>query len=162
MHLEDKPAIYIYENFGKNGKQRGIWALTSINENTINDIILHEQTITKEEYKIKKYREQIGLEGEPILLTYLPQAELNILIERIMQSRPSAYYFHEEVLHQLWKVTHTAVIEELKQAFSSLKNMYVADGHHRLAAALSLQHKVEQWISTLYVATDSYDRRTAY
>lgn len=154
LYIENESAIYIYENCGKNGKQRGIWALTNVNDNTINDIILHEQTITEQEYKIKAYREQIGLEGEPILLTYTPQAELNKLIEKIMQSRPPEYYFHEKVLHQLWKITSTTVIEQLKQEFSNLKNLYVADGHHRLAAALSLQHKEEQWISTLYVAAD--------
>ncbi|WP_158795621.1 DUF1015 family protein [Pedobacter sp. L105] len=159
LYIENEPAIYIYENCGRNGKQRGIWALTNVNDHTINDIILHEQTITEQEEKIKTYREQIGLEGEPILLTYLPRVELNILIEKIIQSTPPEYYFHEGVLHQLWKVTSTAVIEELKREFSNLKNLYVADGHHRLAAALSLQHEEEQWISTLYVATDQLNIR---
>ena len=154
FQTDSKPALYIYENYHVNGVQRGIWALTKVNDSTMKNIIQHEQTIIEHQNKIKRYREEVGIEGEPILLTYHSRPDINQLIEQVMTSGQPEYYFHESILHQLWKVTSTSAIAAIEYAFSTVDKLYVADGHHRLAAALSLQHQSEQWVSTLYISKD--------
>jgi uncharacterized protein (DUF1015 family) len=151
---EESPAVYVYENYGNSGVQRGVWALTNVQDSKNGKIILHEQTLPEHEDKIKTYREYIGLEGDPILLTYYPKPEINKLMERVISAAQPESISYEGTVHQLWKVTEEAEIEAFQQAFSVLEKVYLADGHHRLAAAANLKSQEQQWISSLYISAD--------
>jgi uncharacterized protein (DUF1015 family) len=151
---EEEPAMYVYENYSDSGIQRGIWALTSVADYTRGSIILHEQTLSEHEDKIRAYRRYIGLEGDPVLLCYYHQPEIDQLMKRVTETQEAESVIHEGIIHRLWKVTAAADIEALQQAFNGLTKVYLADGHHRLAAAAGMQQEEQQWISSLYVATD--------
>jgi len=151
---EEGPAIYVYENHSSSGVQRGIWALTSVQDSLDGTIILHEQTLPEHEEKIKAYREYIGLEGDPVLLTYYPQQELDHLMESIVSSQQPERIVQQGTAHLLWKITEAPMIAAFQRSFASLEIVYLADGHHRLAAAAHLKSEEQQWISSLYISTD--------
>lgn len=154
LKKEEIPAIYIYENSSQYGTQRGIWTLTHIHDHTINKIVKHEQTLAEHEDKIKLYREQIGLEGNPILLTYRPSAELNLFIAQTIKVKQPSCYFNNGEQHRLWTISEPLIIEQIQRVFAGLSKIYVADGHHRLAAAVGLRTTHQHLISTLYMSTD--------
>lgn len=154
FYMEDKPSIYIYENNSQLGIQRGIWTLTEINDSVVQKIIQHEQTLLEHQDKIQAYREQVGLEGEPILLTYYPEPELDDLMTAVISEQQPECMFHEDIIHKFWRITDASIIKSFEQAFRRIKTLYVADGHHRLSAAQSMRHDMQQWMSTLYISTD--------
>ncbi|MCZ4243030.1 DUF1015 domain-containing protein [Pedobacter punctiformis] len=153
-HQEKEPAIYIYELQINQGRQYGVWVMTDIQDLLNGAMITHENTLADREARLHEYRKDIGLEGSPVLLTYRPQAEINVLIEQIVKSREAEIFSIGGIAHRLWKVNEVNFILKFKNAFQKVNRVYVADGHHRLAAAEEL-HKVKpQWITALYVSSD--------
>lgn len=152
--LEKNPAIYVYETTLGAESQTGIWALTDLEDSKERGIITHEHTLPENEEQIKLYREQVGLEGAPILLTYHPQQEITELIELVKTTHVPECFYHVQQYHRIWQVTLDTLISQFQEAFLKLKSVYVADGHHRLAAAVAMHKNKEQFISTLYIPTD--------
>lgn len=152
--LEKCPAIYVYETTSGAESQTGIWALTDLEDSERGNIITHEHTLPENEEQIKCYREQVGLEGAPILLTYHPQQEITELIELVKTTHVPECFYHVQQYHRIWQVTLDTLVSQFQEAFLKLKSVYVADGHHRLAAAVAMHKNKDQFISTLYIPTD--------
>lgn len=153
-HQEKEPAIYIYELEINHCKQYGVWVMTDIEDLLNGSMITHENTLAEREARLVGYRKDIGLEGSPVLLTYRPRAEVNNLIEHIINSQEANLFSIGGKAHRLWKVKDALYIEKFKKAFQGVERVYVADGHHRLAAAEKL-HKIKpQWITALYVPSN--------
>lgn len=152
--VDEQPAIYIYEQETATGSQTGIWALTDVQDMEDGKIICHERTISNNEEKIRMQRENAGLEGSPVLLCYKPATGINRLIGAITTNYEPESFYQNHQYHRIWKVTIPEFIKQFREAFLKLDRVYIADGHHRMAAAAE-QHKTEkQWISTLYVSTE--------
>lgn len=151
--LTDRPGIYIYERESDFGSQTGIWTLTNLRDLTTGKIIIHEHTLTTHETRIKNYRQHVGIEGSPVLLTYPRESSLSNLIEKKVLHSPDLNIFHKDSRHKIWAVYDTETIDQFQKIFADIPSVYVADGHHRLAAAASMQNLAPQWITTLYVTT---------
>ncbi len=151
---DEQPAIFIYEQDTSLGSQTGVWVLTDVQDMEDGKIIIHEHTLAENEDKIRIQRENTGVEGSPILLTYQPVAAINRLIGTITSSYPPEAFYENQQYHRIWKVTAPDFIRQFREAFLKLDKVYLADGHHRLAAALQHHKKEKQWISTLYVSTE--------
>jgi len=149
----DSAAIYLYEQESESGSQFGIWALTSLEDMVSGKIITHENTLPEHCERIRSYRCAVGLEGKPVLLSYERDEVICKLAEGVAAMNPDFRFSQAEVNHRLWAITDTAVLDVLQKAFGKIDRVYVADGHHRLAAA-AIQHiHSPQWISTLYITT---------
>jgi uncharacterized protein (DUF1015 family) len=72
LYREELPGIYIYEVVHQTYRQTGVWALTSLEDYREGRIKIHELTFADSVRRMKNYRENTGLEGSPILLTYFP------------------------------------------------------------------------------------------
>lgn len=147
----DSPAIYLYEQESASGSQFGIWALTSLEDMVSGKIITHENTLPEHCERIKSYRAAVGLEGKPVLLSYERDEAICKFAERVAARNPDFRFSHAEVNHRLWAITDVIELDVLRKAFGKIKRVYVADGHHRLAAAAAQHLHSPQWISTLYV-----------
>lgn len=146
------PAIYVYETDNAQGRQTGIWALTDLTDYHRGNIVAHEKILPEGEKEIRAYRERVGLEGAPVLLTYADNRVIDMLIRKVTSSYTPEIFYDAGKAHKLWQVTLPDLIRQFEAAFKLLQMVYVADGHHRLAAAATMHHKSQQWISTLYVA----------
>ncbi|MFA6086728.1 DUF1015 family protein [Mucilaginibacter sp.] len=154
---EQTPGFYIYEIVHGNLRQTGIWALSSLDDT----LRIHEQTFSDSVRRLKNYRECTGLEGSPILLTYTPDETINRIITETKSGNNKATMSNGSSVHYLWKVGDPAVIQELTEAFAGIPAIYLADGHHRLAAASRLLQEqrtrgIQMYnsIASLYMATD--------
>lgn len=160
--LEDlAPCLYIYEVVHAGGTQTGVWALTDLQDYLDGRIKIHELTFGDSVRRLHNYREATGLEGSPILLTYEPDAKIDALIKNI---KTQGQYFslgNQHGLHRLWKVDDARVQQQLIDAFTAVKTVYLADGHHRIASAAKLMQeqavkgiRPNSSLSSLYMATD--------
>ena len=153
-HQEKEPAIYIYELEINHRKQYGVWVMTDIEDLLNGAMITHENTLAEREARLIGYRKDVGLEGSPVLLTYRPHAEINNLVENVIKSQQPIVFSIGKKEHRIWKIKDMPLIEKFRDAFQNIERFYVADGHHRLAAAEKLHKTKPQWITALYVPSN--------
>ncbi|MFI5136915.1 MAG: DUF1015 family protein [Sphingobacteriales bacterium] len=148
LWLDKTPCIYVYEVTHPGYQQSGIWALTDLNE----PIKTHELTFDDSVRRIKNYRQHIGLEGSPILLTYTPEPIIDGIIDESKQGFPDLRYESRAGLHQLWKIEKPEILQQLITAFARIEAVYLADGHHRKRSG-ELLLPLFNTISALYMST---------
>jgi len=167
---EQTPGIYVYELVHKTYRQTGIWALTSLEDYAKGAIRIHELTFADSVRRLKNYRENTGLEGSPILLSYPPDITINRIIAETKSNNPAETLGNEHGLHRLWKIKDEGVQQQLIAAFTRVPTVYLADGHHRIesSARLAAEQRLKgqpvyNSLSSLYMASDQlrileYDR----
>ncbi|MDB5145739.1 MAG: hypothetical protein JWQ66_4452 [Mucilaginibacter sp.] len=151
LYREELPGIYIYEVVHQTYRQCGIWALTDLSDYTNGHIKIHELTFEDSVRRLKNYRENTGLEGSPILLTYAPCMTINRIIASIKETQRKATLGKQHGLHRIWKIGEADTQQALIEAFKNIGQIYLADGHHRLASAALSGFTT---ISSLYMACD--------
>jgi uncharacterized protein (DUF1015 family) len=156
IRLEEEPGIYIYEIVHRDYRQTGIWALTSIKDYTEGKIKIHEQTLADSERRICNYRKHTGLEGSPVLLTYPPDRAINRIIAETCAGQQRSTVGSNKSQHRIWKIHNTETLKDLITAFARIEQVYLADGHHRLAATerLANENGADAFVSSLYIASD--------
>ena len=133
---DQKPCFYVYKQQMGTHIQVGLVAVGSVEEYQKDIIKKHELTRPdKEQDRIKNITATEAQTGA-IFLTYKGNDHINALIAQCM-SKPSIYDFttSDEIRHTLYIVDEVAKIKAIEQAFERIETLYVADGHHRLAAA---------------------------
>ncbi|HTD40094.1 MAG TPA: DUF1015 domain-containing protein [Mucilaginibacter sp.] len=167
---EQIPGIYVYEVVHKTYRQTGVWALTSLEDYRKGDIKIHELTFADSIRRLTNYRKNTGLEGSPILLAYPPDVTINRIIAETRANNQKMTYGNEHGLHHIWKIEDPILQQQLIDAFTRVKTVYLADGHHRIESSALLAEEqrsnglpVFDQISSLYMATDQlrieeYDR----
>jgi uncharacterized protein (DUF1015 family) len=72
----------------------------------------------------------------PIFLTYHAQPSLDTITDRIRLTLPANDFIADDgIRHQLWVISDAKMVMEIQDAFRQVQFLYVADGHHRSAAA---------------------------
>jgi len=158
---EENPGIYVYEIVHPKYRQVGIWALTALSDYTDGKIKTHELTFTDSVRRLSNYRENTGLEGSPVLLTYQPSIAINRIIAETRKTVVKHTVGDRHCFHRIWKIEDIKTLLILAKAFAAIDCVYLADGHHRLAAAAKLGAKqrdenepVFDGVSSLYIADD--------
>jgi uncharacterized protein (DUF1015 family) len=156
IRLEEEPGIYIYEIVHRDYRQTGIWALTSIKDYTDGKIKIHEQTLADSERRIAGYRKHTGLEGSPVLMTYPPDRAVNRIIAETIAGQKKTTIGSRKSQHRIWKIQDTETLKNLVAAFARIEQVYLADGHHRLAGTerLAKENNTDAFVSSLYIASD--------
>ncbi len=132
---DDKPCLYIYAQTMNGRKQYGIVAAASI-EDYFNDVIKkHELTRPDKEEDRKKHVRISMLNYEPVFFAYPKVPALDKIVEGVVKGAPEYDFVADEGIgHTFWVIRDDKTIQEIVNAFKNL-NTYVADGHHRTAAA---------------------------
>ncbi|AXJ00035.1 Uncharacterized conserved protein, DUF1015 family [Cyclonatronum proteinivorum] len=138
---EEAPALYVYRLVWKGRAQTGLFTCVSVTDYD-NDLILkHELTRPdKEDDRTRHIREQEA-HAEPVMLTCGETDEITRLLSEAQTDSPLFDFTAPDgVQHTIWKQPAEG---PLKDAFSGLNALYVADGHHRCKSASRLvEHKV--------------------
>ena len=133
---DDQPCYYIYELTMGDHVQTGIAAAASIEAYDKNIIRKHEFTRPVKEddrvRQIKALRAQTG----PVFLTYRQMNDVDDLVEQKKSETPAYDLTSDDgVRHRFWVVDDSSLVEQMDAAFSRMDYLYIADGHHRSAAA---------------------------
>lgn len=140
-----QPAIYIYRVSHDGLVQTGIWTLTHINDYLEGRIKKHESTVARREKLLADYLQQTGLDANPVLVTYRPDAVIDQITAQYLSAAPELdFVFDDGTVHQIWAVTAKDDLDTIVHAFAQLPEVYIADGHHRAAsmAKMGLQKRV--------------------
>jgi uncharacterized protein (DUF1015 family) len=133
---DPQPCYYLYRLVMGTHTQTGIVAVASVPDYDSNRIRKHEFTRPDKEDDRVRQIEALNAQTGPVFLTYKHNAEVDSLVARATSAAPEVDVTADDgVRHTLWTLRDPAVIETITSAFDAMKNLYIADGHHRSAAA---------------------------
>ncbi|MCB2154432.1 DUF1015 family protein [bacterium] len=136
LFQDDKPCYYIYKLVMGSHAQIGLVAAASCAEYDANVVKKHELTRPDKEDDRMRHIEILGAQTGPVFLTYRAVPEIDALIDSQIANKPDYDYVADDgIAHTAWVVKDDEVIRKIEEAFQRVPALYVADGHHRSAAA---------------------------
>ncbi len=132
---EDYLYIYAQTMFGKT--QYGIVGCASVEDYMNNVIKKHELTRPDKEEDRMKHVRITNANMEPVFFSYPAVAEIDEIVADFVANNDPSYDFTgaDEVGHHFWVIKDKAINNKIIELFAELPATYVADGHHRTAAA---------------------------
>jgi len=136
---DPEPYLYLYAQTMGTHVQFGLVGCASIEEYGNDTIKKHEFTRPdKEEDRCNHIRVTNAQTG-PIFLTYRDNPEVDALVEGISSLTPeNDLVAADGIRHQSWVIKDKRTIAKIQSSFQAIPRLYVADGHHRSAAAASV------------------------
>ncbi len=136
---EDKPCYYLYELTMDGRSQTGVVACASIDDYESGVIKKHENTRAEKEEDRIRHVDACDAQTGPIFLAYREDARIRAVVTRTKESVPVYHFVSPDgVRHRVWVIRDEQDIEELRDAFAGIKQIYIADGHHRAASAVKV------------------------
>jgi uncharacterized protein (DUF1015 family) len=137
---DSEPAFYIYKQLMGGHRQIGLVACASVEEYEKDMIKKHELTRPDKEDDRVNLIGHLSAQTGPVFLTYKANDQIDDIMNVIVNTDPE-YDFSDEknVRHTLWVVTDLDVIRQIQSQFERVDCLYVADGHHRSAAAMRIK-----------------------
>ena len=134
--------FYIYKQVWGDHVQVGLVAAASCQDYLDDVIKKHELTRPDKENDRMRHIETLGAQTGPVFLTYKRSDAVDALVARAMEKGPE-YDFStgDGIRHVFFVVDDPALVRGIKDAFAALPCLYVADGHHRSAAATRIKQK---------------------
>ncbi|MDQ1292217.1 MAG: hypothetical protein QG608_94 [Actinomycetota bacterium] len=134
-------SLYVYRQQTDTMSQVGLVGCASVDDYLEGVIAVHERTRPDKEDDRTRHIEVLDAHDEPVFLLSRSNATISAVIDEVVATPPVCEVNADGVLNQLWIVEDAERLGKLAAAFASLDRLYVADGHHRSAAAARLCQK---------------------
>jgi uncharacterized protein (DUF1015 family) len=131
------PCLYVYAQTFLGKTQYGLVACASVSDYLSNVIRRHELTRVEKEIDRKTHISVTGFNCEPVFFAYRDHPEIDTIVNNVV-SRPAENDFvsDDRIRHQFWVIADSDIIGRVENIFrEEIPFTYVADGHHRTAAA---------------------------
>jgi len=139
LRREATPCLYLYRQVMGDHSQTGVVAAASVDAYLSDRIKKHEHTRPVKEDDRTNHCRALNAHSGPVFLTYRHSAAIDTQVARLTAGTPDIDLTAADgVRHTLWVVADPTAIAPLVAAFEALPALYVADGHHRSAAAVRL------------------------
>jgi uncharacterized protein (DUF1015 family) len=140
LRRDERPCYYAYrltwQDQGQRRVETGLAAVASLSAYAENRIRRHEHTTPPKEHDRVRQIEAVNAQTGPVMLAYPAAAALDALLERAAAGGADIDVTADDgVCHQLWVIDDAQTIAALTRAVEALPALYIADGHHRAAAA---------------------------
>ena len=133
---ESEECYYIYRQRMGNLIQTGLVTCTSVDDYQSGVIKKHELTRADKEEDRVKHIDYLDANDEPVFYTYRHNSEITTMMAKLAEGTPEYNFTTDDgVEHVLWVVRDREQIDRLTTLFAPIATLYVADGHHRSAAA---------------------------
>jgi len=141
--VQDKsPCFYIYRQQMGGRAQTGIVGLMSASEYDAGKIKKHELTRKDKEDDRINHVSTVNAQTGPVFISYRERQSLSKVVDKITVNTPEYDFTADDgVGHKAWIVADAKQIEEIKKEFCEVDALYIADGHHRAAAAATVARK---------------------
>ncbi|MCE1200174.1 MAG: DUF1015 family protein [Marinilabiliales bacterium] len=150
--------LYVYAQTMDGRTQYGLVGCASVDDYLNGVIRKHELTrADKEEDRMKHVRiTQANM--EPVFFAYPAVPEIDAIVAAVVRANPPEYDFvaADGFGHQFWVIRDAGTIGRLCALFAELPATYVADGHHRTAAA-ALVGKEKRAANPAHTGTEEYN-----
>lgn len=139
LQQDATPCFYLYRQTWRGQTQTGLMALSSVSEYDRGTVKKHELTRPKKEQDRVDHVHTLGAQTGLVFLAWrdAEQPSCRALLARLASAHEPAWQVltGDGVTHSLTVISDANEIAEVEAAFASLSALYIADGHHRSAAA---------------------------
>ncbi len=133
---DEKEAYYIYAQTMDGRTQYGIVVGADFHDYINGNIKKHELTRREKETDRMTHIQVNNANIEPVFLSFPDNAALEQVINDTRKTEPEYDFVSEDGIgHTLWVINDQPTIDAITSAFAAIPNLYIADGHHRTAAA---------------------------
>ncbi|MBU0486386.1 MAG: DUF1015 family protein [Bacteroidetes bacterium] len=133
---DEKPCLYVYAQTMDGRTQYGIVGCASVDDYMNNVIKKHEKTLPAKEEERMNHIRVSGVQYEPVFFTYRHVEEIDAIVSGVIKNEPEYNFVADDGFgHHFWVINEQEKIDRLIELFDKIPNTYVADGHHRTAAA---------------------------
>ncbi len=133
---EPQPLLGVYRQRWGQHEQTGIVALASVDEYDKGIIKKHEFTRPVKENDRVKIIETHESQSGPVLLFFRQTAHIGKWLKDVTDTNPDVQFVaDDQVEHTVWSVRKDSAIQQVIKDFQDIPALYIADGHHRSAAA---------------------------
>ncbi len=134
---DDEDYLYIYAQTMDSRRQYGLVGCAGVDDYMNGIIKKHELTRPDKEEDRMKHVRITNANIEPVFFAYPAVPEIDEIIKDIVENQDPEYDFtsNDDIGHHFWVITDKSKIQRLIELFYELPATYVADGHHRTAAA---------------------------
>lgn len=136
---DNEPKLYIYAQTMDGRTQYGIVGCTHIEDYFNNKIKKHELTRKDKEDDRMIHVNITNANVEPVFFTYPAHKEIDQIVGNIVNNEKPIYDFvakEDGFGHHFWVINDQKTVKRIEEIFENeIPNLYVADGHHRTAAA---------------------------
>jgi uncharacterized protein (DUF1015 family) len=130
------PCYYVYRLVMGSHSQTGLVAAASVADYDTNRIRKHEFTRPDKEDDRVRQIDALNAQTGPVLLAYPAAPQVDAILSKASSGTPDADVTAEDgIRHTIWVIRDAAVLAQLTAAFDAMHALYIADGHHRSAAA---------------------------
>lgn len=133
---DNKPCYYIYAQTMNGKTQYGLVLCAHTDDYSEGRIKKHELTRKdKEDDRMIHVRIQ-NANIEPVFFSYPDNSEIDAIVARYTAGKPEYDFTAEDGFgHRFWVIDDGSTIDRITEIFRDIPAFYVADGHHRTAAA---------------------------
>jgi uncharacterized protein (DUF1015 family) len=133
---DEKPSLYVYRLTVGSIVQTGVVAAASLADYESNRIRKHELTRPDKEDDRVRQIDALNAQTGPVLLAYPDSESVDRILSECAAGEPDSDVTADDgVRHSIWVVHDTRTIDRLVTLFDAMPALYIADGHHRSAAA---------------------------
>ncbi len=133
---DPRPNYYVYGQTWKEKTQYGIVGCAGVSDYLNNIIKKHELTRPDKEEDRMRHVRVTNANAEPVFFTYKGVEAINELVAGVVTGPPIYDFIADDGFgHHFWVVDEEEMIRQVEALFADVPCFYVADGHHRTAAA---------------------------
>jgi uncharacterized protein (DUF1015 family) len=133
---DEVPTYSVYRLVMGEIRQIGIVAAVSVDDYDNGTVRIHEYTRPDKENDRVRHIEALDAQDEPVFLLSRRSSDVDAIVHRAMDREPEIDVTSREgVSHTLWVIDQPQEVAALHRALAEVGDLYVADGHHRSAAA---------------------------
>jgi uncharacterized protein (DUF1015 family) len=136
LKQDTQPCFYLYRQIMEQHSQVGLVAAASCEDYLENVIKRHELTRPDKEDDRLRHIETLNSQTGPVFLTCRAVATIDELTAKKICEAPEIDFTAKDgVRHTVWVIRNPATIQLIETEFARIPFLYIADGHHRSAAA---------------------------
>ena len=157
LKQDDKSTLYVYKQVMGDHQQIGLVAVASVDAYDHDLIKKHEFTRPVKEDDRVNHMDALDAQVGPVFLTYKAQAAIDSLIEQVIKDEPEYDFEADDATrHVFWVIRDEDLVSAIEDEVNALECLYVADGHHRSAAASRVK-KMRQETNSNHTGEEPYN-----
>jgi len=139
LFQEETACFYIYRQRMAGHEQYGIVGGISVAEYESGRVKKHELTRTDKEIDRIRHIAAVNAQTGPVFVTYRRRDSIDRIIEGGVMNQPEYDFTADDgVSHAAWIISDKEEVKTVTNEFASVDTLYIADGHHRAAAAAAV------------------------
>jgi len=136
LKQDTQPSFYVYAQTWGEKIQYGIVGCAGVEDYLNNTIKKHELTRPDKEEDRMKHVRTLNANAEPVFFSYPAVNEIDRIVGEITKNKAEYDFIADDGFgHKLWLINSMETVKKLQRLFEKVPAFYVADGHHRTAAA---------------------------